>query len=266
MDLPKLNYVGDYMYFHGNEVIETINAPVLDTIHNYLYVSQNTNLTELDICSLTHIISTDQDRESYYYVKNNPLLNFTSTCLDSTILEFVAEDSLVVSSRILVGNFQSNTLDSITHYINDSGINVSETENFIIEESSLYLKKEIAAYTEDSYPLLINSFRMDQNANTILNEQIELTIDLKIKDKSIITSSKELATLNEIKCYPNPTNSILYLEIDLPGNYKLFDLEGNLIEVFTFTRGINQVDLSKLSTNLYFLYSEFGHNIKIGKQ
>jgi hypothetical protein len=266
VDLPKLNFVGDYTYFHGNEVIESINAPLLDTIFNYLYVSQNTNLIELEICSLSHIISTEPDMESYYFVQNNPMLNLSNTCLDSTILEFIEEDSLVVASNILLGRFQSNSTDPITHYIDDGGLNVTETENFIIDEIGIYLKKDIVEYTEDSYPLLINSFRIDQNTNTILNEQIVIDINLNIKDKVIITGVIDLDVKNEIRYYPNPTNSILTIEIQAAGTYRLYDPYGKVIETFNFAQGLNQIDLSKLNPNIYYLASEYGQRIKIAKQ
>jgi hypothetical protein len=265
VDLPKLSFVGDYMYFHGNEVMQSISAPVLDTIHNYLYVSQNTILEELEICSLTHIISTDPDLEAYYYINNNPLLDISSTCLDSTTLEFIPEDSLVISSRLLVGMFESNTLDSISIYINDDGINVKETEDFIIDKSSIYLKNNIEEYTEDSYPINITSYRMDENANTVLNEQILMSIDLNLKDKVIITNTKNLPLKSDLICYPIPTNSILFIKVSQPESYFLYDQTGTKVKTIKLIKGKNQIDLSKLVSGVYYLYSEYGKSAKIFK-
>ena len=265
VELPQLSYVGDYFYFQGNEVLESVSAPVLDTIHNYLYASQNTKLAELEICSLTHIISTDPDSESYYYIKNNPILDFTSTCLDSTILEFMPEDSLVLFARILVGRFQSNTLDPMIYYINDNGIDVTETEDFIIEEEGIYLKKDIVEYDQDSYPISITSYRMDQNSNTMLNEQILFDLNLKVKDKVIVTSAEYLANKEEIKCYPNPTSSIINVKVDQPGIYTLYNQYGVVVKTFNLTIGLNQVDVKKMLPNIYYLYSDFGHLVRIIK-
>jgi len=109
VDFPQLNKVGDYFYFHENLVLEYMKAPVIDTVYNYLYANGHANLTEFDVCSLSHIISDMVDFNSYYYLNNNPLLDLTTTCLDTSILQFVPMDSLLQAQYIQVGTFETGT-------------------------------------------------------------------------------------------------------------------------------------------------------------
>ena len=267
--LPKLSYVGEYMYFHGNEVIDTVTAPTLDTVHQYLYASQNHSMREFDVCSLTHILPDSEFPEdtmsTYYYVQNNNSLDFSSTCLDSTILEFQELDSLVQSDFILAGSFISNTSDPIMHTINVDGVEQTETDDFIIIDNGLYLRRPIEEYTEESYPLSISSLRMDSDSNTFLNEQILLDIILDVKDKAVITSVTSLDIKDTLSCFPNPTNSEITIKTSRPGTYSLTNQFGEIVMKLELQKEYNTIDLSQLPPSLYYLKSNVGPSIKVIK-
>ena len=77
---------------------------------------------------------------------------------------------------------------------------------------------------------------------------------------SIITNTlNELESNNGIKIFPNPTNSTINIEVNIsePIIYELISPLGKLISSGILDSTNNEVDLSKLSPNVYFL--------KIGK-
>ena len=56
--------------------------------------------------------------------------------------------------------------------------------------------------------------------------------------------------------YPNPTYSVLNIQLDLEANYRLHDLKGGLFLNGNFDSGTNELNLSSLSNGVYVLYIE----------
>jgi len=95
-------------------------------------------------------------------------------------LEFVALDALTQAALTLVGNFESNTSDSIIYFMREGEEELTENDDFIIIENGLYLKKDIQEYNENTYPLSIVAFRIDPSPNINLSERIELPIEVDV--------------------------------------------------------------------------------------
>ncbi|HEY6143687.1 MAG TPA: cadherin domain-containing protein, partial [Flavobacterium sp.] len=110
VEFPELTQTGDYFYIDGNQSLENIKAPKLTTIKDYLYVEGNQKLTELKICGLKDIQPTDVSSSSYYYIRNNPLLDMATTCLTSTNVSFTPADPIVIlpAPNTLIGTFSSD--------------------------------------------------------------------------------------------------------------------------------------------------------------
>jgi len=196
VEFPLLGYIGDYAYIEGNDVLESVNAPAIDTIHNYLYVSRNDALTELNVCNLSHIISTEDYYEDpylysepYYYIENNPVLDFSSTCLENTMFSFSEVDTLMQMARIMVGSFEANTDKPMAYFIIEEDKELTENENFSIEANQLFLKKELSEYEEDSYAMTIGALRTDNNQDASLNQKMELAIEVNLANKGISSTS-----------------------------------------------------------------------------
>ncbi len=256
VDLPLLQYVGDYTYFHENAVLEYVKCPSIDTIHNYLYAYGNQSLTELDVCSLAHIISTEEETEAYYYIDNNPVLILETTCLDSSILSFSPLDSLVQSNYIKLGEFEAEASNEFIHFINDGGEEVSETKEFIIIENGLYLTKDYAYYIEDIYPLSIASIKLDNNPNTSLNEKILSSISVEVKDKNVLSQVDQASGFSQFRCYPNPAREQISISHTKSQNYqtRIIDLKGKTVH-----ESLNQsiIDIKHLGAGVYLIeYTE----------
>lgn len=57
-----------------------------------------------------------------------------------------------------------------------------------------------------------------------------------------------------ISLYPNPSHSVLNIQLDLEANYRLHDLKGGLFLNGNFDSGTNELNLSSLSNGVYVLY------------
>jgi len=196
VEFPMLSYVGDYAYIEGNDVLESVNAPAIDTIHNYLYVSRNDVLTELNVCNLSHIISNEEYYEDpylysepYYYIENNPVLDFSSTCLENTMFSFSELDTLMQMARIQVGSFEANTNKPMSYFIIEEDKELTENENFSIEANQLFLTKDLSEYDEDSYTMTIGALRMGNDQNTSLNQKMELAIEVNLANKGVSSTN-----------------------------------------------------------------------------
>ena len=265
VNLPQLNYVGDYVYFHGNQVLEYMKAPVIDTIYNYLYVYGNSKLTEFDVCSLSHIISDMEDFKSYYYIDNNPLLNLSTTCLDTSILEFMPLDTFVQSLYIHVGDFESAASNEFLHYMEIDGVEVNETDEFLIIDDGLYLTKELSYYDQNSYNINIVSYKLDDNPNSNVNEKIVTDIIVNIEGEEVISSVTNPENKENIIVYPNPTSSILTILLETQMLINVINPLGLVIEQRTLSKGMNRIDLTNYTGGIYFIQTEIGQLIKVIK-
>jgi len=265
VDFPQLNKVGDYVYFHQNTVMEYMKAPVIDTIYNYLYANGHPNLTQFDVCSLSHIIADMDEFNAYYYFNNNPLLDLTTTCLDTSILQFVQLDSLLQSENIQVGTFETDASNDFLHYINIGGEEVTETNEFIIIDDGLYLTMDLSYYEQNSYTIEVSSYKLDDNPASGVNERILSAITLDLADETVITSLTNLKKMQNILVYPNPASTSITIVLEVDTGIKLINPLGKIIVQQKLSKGTHQIDLGKYDNGLYFLNTEFGQSIKISR-
>jgi len=252
VDLPQLEYTGDYFYCNENLALEAVRVSQIDTIHNYLYAYGNASLEELDICNLSHIISLDEDFDSYYFIEKNPVLDFSSTCLDSTILEFIPLDTLVQLNAVLVGSFEANTNDPIEYYFIDDSGEETTNDDFQILGNGLYLSKDISEYDSTNYDLSIGALRSSGVSDRTLNHKVELTALVNL-DEKVVTRAGDLPWIDDVRVYPNPTNGSVILVSERRGAIQLIDVLGQVHLELELESGANNIDLSHLGAGIYFL-------------
>ena len=87
-----------------------------------------------------------------------------------------------------------------------------------------------------------------------------LAIKLSRSGTQTITNCPGLGTdkfdFEHISLYPNPTHSVLNIQLDLEAKYRLYDLKGGLFWNGNFDAGTNEINLSSLSTGFYALHIE----------
>ena len=70
-------------------------------------------------------------------------------------------------------------------------------------------------------------------------------------------SVEELDNSERVKIYPNPTSSILIVEIIHNSNYQIIEIGGRVIQENTLEKGENSIDVQDLKAGIYFLQVEY---------
>ncbi|HNQ69521.1 MAG TPA: T9SS type A sorting domain-containing protein, partial [Bacteroidales bacterium] len=65
---------------------------------------------------------------------------------------------------------------------------------------------------------------------------------------------------NNVKVYPNPANSELFVEISENAKGSLIDALGRIISEFELNQGINKLNIEKLNVGIYYLKIYFTDN------
>ena len=247
--------------------MESVKAPILNTIYNYLYVVGNTNLTQLNVCGLKNILPTNVTSTSYYYIKNNPLLDMTTTCLTNTTVSFTPANPIIIlqAPNTLIGTFSSDTTDSVSYYFVDEQGNKIDNPNFIIIDDKLYLKNEYSSYDVTDFDVNIGGIRTSSNAipnnkssvkattknSTSLNEKIQLSFSFNIKN-TILNVKPFNTNENKIIIYPNPATNIFEIQSqETIKDFKLFDMLGRQLKNLKIAN--NKVDTSTLPKGNYLI-------------
>ncbi|MES2573548.1 MAG: cadherin domain-containing protein [Bacteroidota bacterium] len=279
VEFPQLIQADGYFYIDGNQSLESVKAPKLTTIKDYLYVEGNQKLAELQICSLKDIQATDVSLNSYYYIRNNPLLDMATTCLTNTIVSFAPADPIVVlpAPNTLVGTFSSDATEAVNYFFIDESGNPIVNPNFTIIGDKLYLTNEYSTYDEKDFIVNIGAIRTTANASNNklaatastkdnsakLNEKIQLSITLNI-DNTTLGVQPVHTTENRIIIYPNPANDTF--EIQSEENIievQLFDMLGRQLKNLKIAD--NKVDISSVSIGNYLVVIKTDNN-SISKQ
>jgi hypothetical protein len=257
VDFPLLDNIGSYFYVNGNQSLKIVNAPSLDTVYDYLYVSINQTLEELNVCSLSQILQPQDstEEEPYYYIRNNPILDFSTTCLVQTSILFNPVTNIIVqpAPNTLVGAFSSDAdVDSNIRYffVDENGVEVI-SDDFVIIGNNVYLAKEYEDYTETGFTLDINAIRVVTVGSNVngkylnnksesenytsttnnINEKIDLTFSLNIENTTL--SINDFSNEKQIFLYPNPAKNNFYLNSENNFNIvSIFDLTGKHIKTF----------------------------------
>ncbi len=77
---------------------------------------------------------------------------------------------------------------------------------------------------------------------------------------NIILSTDDVVPQSSIKIYPNPSTGLFTIESDLPTNYQVYNLNGQLMLTGTTGAATDQLDLSGVASGLYFV------KINVGEQ
>ena len=267
LDFPLLQDTGSYFSVNGNSSLEIVNAPNLTSIVDYLYVSGNTSLQELNICSLTEISEADSNEESYYYIRNNPNLDFSTTCLISTNVTFNPVTNIFIepAPNTLIGTFSTDadsTAEMRYYFIDEYG-NETLSDDFVIIDNRVYLRKEYEEYDTFDFTLELNAIRTynitsdrlgkstnTQRLNNSLNEKIDLTISFNIENATLSVDS--IFIEDQVYLYPNPANNFVYIKSKSDINtINIYDVTGKLVKIFK--QNENKYDISNFTSGIYLI-------------
>jgi len=104
-------------------------------------------------------------------------------------------------------------------------------------DESFATKDELGRKINDTYPTAFDSGGFDLDAVALINQG------------PLLIHENEL---DLVKVYPNPTNGILYIQMDQPALLKISNIRGEIL--FQASRFLNdRIDLSYYSNGLYFI-------------
>lgn len=66
-------------------------------------------------------------------------------------------------------------------------------------------------------------------------------------------STDQQEFLNILSIYPNPTEDLLYVDVNVKSNYRVIDMFGKIIKSGSFERGKNELQLRNYQAGVYFL-------------
>ncbi|HEY6142470.1 MAG TPA: T9SS type A sorting domain-containing protein, partial [Flavobacterium sp.] len=275
VEFPELTQTGDYIYIDRNQSLESVKAPKLTTIKNHLYVEGNQKLTELKICGLKDIQSTDVSLNSYYYIRNNSLLDMTTTCLTNTNVSFAPADPIVIlpAPNTLIGTFSSDATGAVNYFFIDESGNPTVNPNFTIIGDKLYLTNEYSTYDEKDFVINIGGIRTSNNStnnklsakastnnSANLNEKIQLSISFNIENTTLAVQSIN-RTENRIIISPNPANDTFEIQSEESiEEVQLFDILGRQLKNLKISN--NKVDISGVSIGNYLVVIKTANNIQ----
>ncbi|MEO1031593.1 MAG: cadherin domain-containing protein [Bacteroidota bacterium] len=267
IDFPVLESTGSYFYLNNNPSLEIVNASNLNTVYDYLYVSQNAKLEALNICSLEQILpaSDDDDEEPYYFIRNNDNLDFDTTCLVYTNVEFNPVDNITIlpAPNTLIGSFTSDAepgADIRYYFVDENGSEIL-SDDFIIVDNNLYLARPYDEYTEINFTLDVNAIRTinlnttrNFNRNSQLKEKIELTISFSIETATLGLNDSVIND-DAIQLYPNPAKNAFQI------NSETHVIVQSIVDVSGKTMTVSNLDektynISQLSKGVYFITIE----------
>jgi hypothetical protein len=153
--------------------------------------------------------------------------------------------------ELLVGSYKG----TLFHYINIDG-NLSGA--FQLADSTYQNIKE----QTKSYPAM-NDVDGDGKFDLVIgNQSGGVVLYTQNNNNSIAESQLENST---IKVYPNPVSDFLNIESIAGQQMELYTLQGNLMQSFTIGSGLTKIDLSNLSSGVYYLKSTSNHVAKVVK-
>ena len=150
-----------------------------------------------------------------------------------------AHATAVVGSKIyLVGDFAN--LNSLACF--DTADNSFQTLT-----SNLNDRRHCAAEGIDG-----SLFALGGNTSSVIGSSIS-----SVQLADIFTSTKELSDITLMQVFPNPANDLLELNMSFD-QVILYDAQGKMIQEFSNTA---QLDLTQLTSNIYFIKAQKGENI-----
>jgi len=66
-------------------------------------------------------------------------------------------------------------------------------------------------------------------------------------------STDQREFLNSLTIYPNPTEDLLYVNVNVKSNYRLIDMVGKIVKMGSFDQGTNELQLRNYQDGVYFL-------------
>jgi len=117
-----------------------------------------------------------------------------------------------------------------------------ETASWSVECSDCSIENNniLLAEGEETVTLTI-TLDSDPTINSSFSTEVEISVDVP------------LISDGQVRVYPNPASDFLLLDMRQSGSYQLISSSGHIMLTGEYTQGESKIDLSRLSTGMYFL-------------
>ncbi|WP_299683311.1 T9SS type A sorting domain-containing protein [uncultured Dokdonia sp.] len=246
--LSSIQIVGG-LEISNNPLLENLNGLNLfsigstlpDTLMDFI-IENNASLQNIDALSQVFEILSDN-----FKISNNPLLNtvvsLNGAVIDANIIE-ISNNDLITS---LNGLEEGNVLQELIVDNNDALVDIFALSNYETPSQLIQITNNF------NLSNCVNPFLCTNTSNSILiinNNAPDCNSIEEVEEQCILGVEEELIE-NNIRLYPNPTISILNIEL-------LSEVELQAIEVFSvtgkkvMTAQDTSIDFSSLVKGMYF--------------
>jgi hypothetical protein len=214
-------------------------------------ISQSANLYDLGlgVNNLTNIDLTQNTGLIYFSCSSNNLTNLDLT-QNTALEELICVDNNLTSLDVT----QNTNLRRLLAYENISllSLDIRNGNNEAIEQFDATNANLQCIYVDDASASYLENWLIDPNSTFANNEQ-----ECEVLSNNHF--SKDYFTL-----YPNPAKEFITVIAKAPANFTLSTAQGNILTTDEIRQGLNRLNLSNLSSGLYFLkvYSKDGETTK----
>lgn len=124
----------------------------------------------------------------------------------------------------------------------------------------------IGAYLKDDGNMCANAQRLDAYFDDLKIYNKELTPTEIATLAGVATGISEASVTQNLLVFPNPANNVLNVDSKTEMNMSIINILGKTIQKQTLSIGSNQIDVSILTSGIYFIKAENGATIKFVKE
>lgn len=124
----------------------------------------------------------------------------------------------------------------------------------------------IGAYLKDDGNMCVNTQRLDAYFDDLKIFNKELTASEIATLAGIATGVSEASVTQNLFVYPNPANHVLYIDSKTAISVNIVNLLGATIQTESLNIGANQINVSQLTSGIYFIKADNGTTIKFVKE
>ncbi|HNS41351.1 MAG TPA: choice-of-anchor Q domain-containing protein [Taishania sp.] len=236
---------------------------------------------ELSSMKLTNVLIANNTTEfqggAFVNLSGVPTLTNVTIANNSATVDFsgldVRGDSVIVNNSIIFG---TNNGDISKKHSLVEGQN--DTDNGNIDATGITATAIFADLVNNDFTVLETSPTIDAGNNELFINLSATTLDLagnpRLNHAIIdlgayeydLTAGLNDLNLVQMSVYPNPTSSLLTINIPTSSRIKIINMSGNVIYDNELNAGTHTIDVNNLVNGLYILQTDLGLNFKIIKE
>ncbi len=185
----------------------------------------------------------DNDAIARLKFYNNQLYAFATTASTNLPLFGISTYSILTGiQNFAIIRFNTNLMPNYSSYFGNTSLDYDLANDIEVNNNSVFL---VGKSTSANYPTSIGAF---QNTYGFNDDGVLTRLSINV---GTILNVKNLNTKNKITLFPNPVNTILFINTNMIENAEVYNIFGQLILSQLIFE--NQLNVSQLKSGVYFL-------------